>query len=127
MKIKQRKNKINKNIGKKRSVFVFLLSDMLANKRKEIYRYDAPWMVYAMNWSIRPDKRFRLALGSFIEEYNNKVSERFRLNYSKNIFCFVKVQIITLDEDRSEFRLCSVFDHPYPTTKVMWIPDTVNE
>jgi WD repeat-containing protein 68 len=30
-------------------------------------------MVYAMNWSIRPDKRFRLALGSFIEEYNNKV------------------------------------------------------
>jgi len=46
---------------------------MLANKRKEVYRYDAPWMVYAMNWSIRPDKRFRLALGSFIEEYNNKV------------------------------------------------------
>jgi len=52
---------------------LFLLSDMLANKRKEVYRYDAPWMVYAMNWSIRPDKRFRLALGSFIEEYNNKV------------------------------------------------------
>ncbi|CAF4594965.1 unnamed protein product, partial [Rotaria sp. Silwood2] len=42
------------------------------NKRKEIYRYAAPWMVYAMNWSIRPDKRFRLALGSFVEEYNNK-------------------------------------------------------
>lgn len=42
-------------------------------KRKEIYRYEAPWMVYAMNWSIRPDKRFRLALGSFVEEYNNKV------------------------------------------------------
>jgi hypothetical protein len=44
-------------------------------KRKEIYRYEAPWMVYAMNWSIRPDKRFRLALGSFVEEYNNKVNE----------------------------------------------------
>lgn len=43
-------------------------------KRKEIYKYEAPWMVYAMNWSIRPDKRFRLALGSFIEEYNNKVN-----------------------------------------------------
>ena len=26
-----------------------------------------------MNWSVRPDKRFRLALGSFVEEYNNKV------------------------------------------------------
>jgi len=43
-------------------------------KRKEIYKYDAPWTVYSMNWSIRPDKRFRLALGSFVEEYNNKVS-----------------------------------------------------
>lgn len=38
-----------------------------------------------MNWSVRPDKRFRLALGSFIEEYNNKV------------------QIISLDEETSEF------------------------
>lgn len=42
-------------------------------KRKEIYKYDAPWVVYGMNWSVRPDKRFRLALGSFIEEYSNKV------------------------------------------------------
>ena len=42
-------------------------------KRKEIYKYEAPWTVYSMNWSIRPDKRFRLALGSFVEEYNNKV------------------------------------------------------
>lgn len=43
-------------------------------KRKEIYKYEAPWTVYSMNWSVRSDKRFRLALGSFIEEYNNKVS-----------------------------------------------------
>ena len=43
-------------------------------KRKEIYKYEAPWTVYSMNWSVRPDKRFRLALGSFVEEYNNKVS-----------------------------------------------------
>ncbi len=43
-------------------------------KRKEIYKYEAPWTVYSMNWSIRPDKRFRLALGSFVEEYNNKVN-----------------------------------------------------
>lgn len=46
----------------------------LHGKRKEIYKYEAPWTVYAMNWSVRPDKRFRLALGSFVEEYNNKVS-----------------------------------------------------
>ena len=42
-------------------------------KRKEIYKYEAPWTIYAMNWSVRQDKRFRLAIGSFIEEYNNKV------------------------------------------------------
>ena len=46
------------------------------------------------------------ALGSFVEEYNNKV------------------QIVSLDEDTSEFSAKSTFDHPYPTTKIMWIPDT---
>jgi WD repeat-containing protein 68 len=76
-------------------------------KRKEIYKYEAPWAVYGMNWSVRPDKRFRLALGSFVEEYNNKV------------------QIVMLDEESGEFTSRSVFDHPYPTTKIMWIPDTV--
>ena len=43
-------------------------------KKKEIYKYLAPWTVYGMNWSVRPDKRFRLAIGSFIEDYKNKVS-----------------------------------------------------
>ena len=42
-------------------------------KRKEIYKYEAPFTLYAMSWSNRPDKRYRLALGSFIEEYSNKV------------------------------------------------------
>lgn len=44
-----------------------------SQKRKEIYKYEAPWEVYSMNWSVRRDKKFRLALGSFIEEYTNKV------------------------------------------------------
>ena len=34
----------------------------------------APWTVFAMNWSMRLDKRWRLAIGSFIEDYTNKVS-----------------------------------------------------
>jgi WD repeat-containing protein 68 len=42
-------------------------------KRKEIYKYNAPWTLYSLSWSVRQDKRFRLALGSFVEEYNNKV------------------------------------------------------
>ncbi len=48
-------------------------------KRKEIYKYEAPWTVYSMNWSVRPDKRFRLALGSFVEEYNNKVKNHYNM------------------------------------------------
>lgn len=76
-----------------------------AAKRKEIYKYNAPWTVYGMNWSVRPDKKFRLALGSFIEEYSNKV------------------QIVQLDEESGDFILRSMFDHPYPTTKIIWIPD----
>ena len=51
---------------------------------------------------------FRLAVGSFVEEYNNKV------------------QIVQLDEETSEFAVRSTFDHPYPTTKIMWIPDNVS-
>ena len=38
----------------------------------------------------------------------------------------LQVQIIQLDEDRGEFVLKATFDHPYPTTKIMWIPDQVN-
>ena len=45
--------------------------------RREIYRYTAPWPLFAMGWSQGPpsgrDQAFRLALGSFIEEYSNKV------------------------------------------------------
>ena len=42
-------------------------------KRKEVCTYTAPWPLYALNWSMRPDKRLRLAVGSFIEDYKNKV------------------------------------------------------
>ena len=72
-----------------------------------IHKYKAPWQIYGMHWSIRPDKKFRLALGSFIEEYTNKV------------------QIVELDEKQNEsnFVVKSSFDHPYPCTKISWIPD----
>ena len=37
-----------------------------------------------------------------------------------------QVQIVSLDEESSEFTSKSTFDHPYPTTKIMWIPDSVS-
>ena len=36
------------------------------------------------------------------------------------------MQVISLDEDTAEFSAKSTFDHPYPTTKIMWIPDGVS-
>jgi len=73
--------------------------------KKEVYTYDAAWPTYAMNWSNRPDKRFRLAIGSFIEEHNNKID------------------IVQLDEETNSFVSRTKFDHPFPPTKIMWVPD----
>jgi WD repeat-containing protein 68 len=36
-----------------------------------------------------------------------------------------QVEIIQLNEDDGDFRVVGSFDHPYPPTKVMWIPDEV--
>ena len=42
---------------------------------KEIYTYKAPWDVYALAVSNRPGSKYehRYAIGSYVEEYNNKV------------------------------------------------------
>jgi len=77
----------------------------MSEKKKEIYTYRAPWLIYGLSWSVRADQSFRVALGSFIEEYRNKV------------------EIVQLDESTGQFKVRGGFDHPYPTTKIMWIPD----
>lgn len=62
-------------------------------RKKEIYTYQASWLIFAMNWSIRPDIKFRLAIGSFLEDYTNKI-EVIQLNEetgdfeNKGIFFF---------------------------------------
>ncbi len=63
--------------------------------------------MYAINFSNKPERDFRLSLGSFIEDTQNKV------------------EIIKLNDDRGEFERCTIFDHEYPPTKIMWIPDLV--
>lgn len=40
------------------------------------------------------------------------------------VFTLVQVQLVGLEEESSEFVCRNTFDHPYPTTKIMWIPDT---
>lgn len=65
--------------------------------------YNAKTPLYSLAWSYRQDRPPRLAVGSFTEEYNNKVE--------------------ILQHNPDSIDLISAFDHPYPTTKVSWIPD----
>jgi len=82
------------------------------NKKKEIFTYKAPWTVYTMAWRRRPEGRFQIALGSFIEEYANQF------------------QIVSLERDESTgdgvFKKLGQFDHPYPSTKALWAPANAN-
>jgi WD repeat-containing protein 68 len=57
-----------------------------------------------MNWSVRQDKKFTLAIGSLIERYDNKV------------------EIVQLSEETGKFSRVGWFDHPYPTSKIMFNP-----
>lgn len=60
-----------------------------------------------MSWSVRPDQKYRIAVGSFLEEYRNKV------------------RIVQLNNSVGEFELKGEFEHPYPATKVVWAPSKV--
>ena len=48
------------------------------NPKQEIYTYQAPWIVYGLAWSNNNAEPYRLAIGSFTEEYSNKVQVRRR-------------------------------------------------
>ncbi|KAK9750045.1 hypothetical protein RND81_02G169400 [Saponaria officinalis] len=82
-------------------------SDDQQKQRSEIYTYEAPWHIYAMNWSVRRDKKYRLAISSLVEHAQNRV------------------EIVQLDDSTGEIRPDPnlSFEHPYPATKAMFIPD----
>lgn len=79
----------------------------LTETKKEIYTYDAGFRIYAMNWSVRPDRPFRMALSSFSESQDNKV------------------RVVQLNDDKGAFDVLSEVEHPYPATNLKWIPDKV--
>lgn len=74
-------------------------------KENQVYTYTAPWNIYAMGFSSRPDKKHRMAIGSFLEDIDNKI------------------EIIQLDNNYEGFEIKGSFIHKYPPTKLMWIPD----
>lgn len=72
--------------------------------RKEIYRYDAKFPVYSVDWSWRKDFPYRLAFTSLIESLSNRIT------------------LIQLDESSRTLRPIATVEHPFPPTKVMWMP-----
>lgn len=44
-----------------------------------INTYRTEWPAYGLSWSLRPDKPFRLAVGSYIEELANRVRGHFKM------------------------------------------------
>ena len=73
---------------------------------KEIYNYKAPWNIYGLSWSSRPNA-FRLGLSSFIQDYCNKL------------------HIIQLSND-SLIKVAEA-DHHFPVTKLKWSPFKAGE
>lgn len=82
------------------------MSTIASPSGETVFTYNAPWLIYALNWSNRSP--FRLAIGSFVEEYSNTI------------------EIIQLNENKSGLKKVTQFKHPYPPTKIMWAPDTSN-
>lgn len=74
-------------------------------KRSEIYTYEAGWHIYGMNWSVRRDKKYRLAIASLLEQFINRV------------------EVVQLDESSGDIAPVLSFDHPFPPTKTMFVPD----
>nr|POE70442.1 wd repeat-containing protein lwd1 [Quercus suber] len=81
-------------------------------KKQGVYTYLSQWPIYSLAWSVRGDKNARLAIGSFLEDYSNKVE---LVQFSHDTFDF-----------STDNRL--VFDHPYSPTNLMFFPseDTTN-
>lgn len=80
---------------------------------KEIYTYDTPWTAYAMAWCRRQseDAKFKMAIGSYKEEYSNQLHI---------------IQLVREQSGLRKFRKLCEIDHPYPPTKVMWAPSKFN-
>lgn len=107
-------------------------------KRKEIYTYEAPWITYTMSWCRRPEQqhRFKLAVGSYIEEYNNsfeiiQLKDQSLKSVDKEAPAY-SPEAGGSEEGADEEDRCVGFEklhefiHPYPATKVMFAPPSTS-
>ena len=72
---------------------------------RQLFTFQPPFQIYALNFCTNPLHKFTLALGSFVKTQYNSIS------------------IISLSEESSQFELTCKVDQTYPTTKLLWSPD----
>jgi len=71
----------------------------------DILTYSVSWPVYALAHCGNPSRPFTLALSSFIEDPSNQV------------------EVVRLREDLRQFERVANFEHVYPPTKLLWMPN----
>jgi DDB1- and CUL4-associated factor 7 len=94
------------------------MSQAATGKKKEIYTYQSPWTAYTISWCGREDavNKFKIAIGSYKEEYSNSLTIIQLKNNDNHTGD---------DTDRSFVKICEA-EHPYPATKIMWAPSTLD-
>jgi WD repeat-containing protein 68 len=72
--------------------------------------------LYTYTTRYDPTSQFRLAIGSYIEQYCN------------NVQIIKKRKGTTKHDNLDQALYCAgFFDHPYPCTKILWTPDMRNQ
>jgi WD repeat-containing protein 68 len=102
-------------------------------KRKEIYTYEAPWITYTMSWCRRPEQqnRFKIAVGSYVEEYNNgfeiiQLKDQSLKTANGEAPAYTSGTGTDEEEHCVGFEKLHEFVHPYPATKVMFAPPSTS-
>ncbi|SAM08878.1 hypothetical protein [Absidia glauca] len=87
------------------------------SQAKDVYQYTCPWPMYALDWSKsrQEQESFRLAVGSFIEDNNNKIQVIARTD-------LLHGQQPRQHDHNSDFTPVAEADCYYPITKVLWEP-----
>lgn len=73
---------------------------------KEVYTYNAPFLVYGLDWSTNKGNPFSLVMGSFIEVGTNKL------------------QVLELDAVRDQMKLVGEIEQTFPSSKIKWTPSS---
>jgi len=73
-----------------------------------VHNYTAPWEIYSIAFSSRAAYPYRLGIGSIINDSDNYV------------------EVVQLNPESRKLEKKFQFDHKFAPTKIMWVPDTMN-